>query len=41
MEKREQIRCRVAACREALNDGNEWSFYLINRHLKTLPFQVA
>jgi hypothetical protein len=26
----EPIRCRIAACREALNDGNQWSFYLIN-----------
>jgi len=25
-----KVRCRIAACREALNDGNEWSFYLIN-----------
>jgi hypothetical protein len=24
------IRCRVAACRERLDDGKEWSFYLIN-----------
>ncbi len=24
------VRCRVAACREALGDGKEWSFYLIN-----------
>jgi hypothetical protein len=24
------IRCRVAACPEVLNDGKEWSFYLIN-----------
>jgi hypothetical protein len=24
------IRCRVAACREALGDRYEWSFYLIN-----------
>ena len=24
------IRCRIAACREELDDGNEWSFYLIN-----------
>jgi|GEM_PF-2291325 len=30
MENNERIRCRVAACREAMNDGNEWSFYLIN-----------
>lgn len=30
MEHREQIRCRVAACREAQDDGREWSFYLIN-----------
>jgi hypothetical protein len=30
MENNVLIRCRVAACREAMNDGNEWSFYLIN-----------
>lgn len=24
------VRCRIAACRESLDDGNEWSFYLIN-----------
>ena len=30
MKKSEPIRCRVAACREALNDGKAWSFYLIN-----------
>jgi hypothetical protein len=30
MEKNEQIRCRVAACPEALGDGEQWSFYLIN-----------
>lgn len=24
------IRCRLVACREALDDGGEWSFYLIN-----------
>jgi len=30
MNKSEPIRCRVAACREVLDDGKEWSFYLIN-----------
>lgn len=25
-----KIACRMAACREALNDAKEWSFYLIN-----------
>lgn len=30
METGAAIRCRVAACREALGDGKEWSFYLIN-----------
>jgi hypothetical protein len=30
MEQHEPIRCRLAACREAHSDGNEWSFYLIN-----------
>jgi hypothetical protein len=24
------MKCRVVACREALDDGKEWSFYLIN-----------
>ncbi len=24
------IRCRVVACREDLEDGKQWSFYLIN-----------
>jgi len=24
------IRCRLAACRESLEDSKEWSFYLIN-----------
>jgi len=24
------IRCRMAACREALDDGKAWSFYLLN-----------
>jgi hypothetical protein len=30
MEQNKSIRCRVVACREKLDDGNEWSFYLIN-----------
>jgi hypothetical protein len=30
MKEDERIRCRVAACREAPVDGNDWSFYLIN-----------
>ena len=30
MENNEPIRCRIAACREILDDGKEWSFYLIN-----------
>jgi hypothetical protein len=30
MGKWVQIRCRVAACREALNDLNQWSFCLSN-----------
>lgn len=24
------MRCRMVACREALDDGKQWSFYLIN-----------
>ena len=30
MEIVKPIRCRVAACRRSLDDGNGWSFYLIN-----------
>jgi hypothetical protein len=30
MSQIKPIRCRIAACREALDDGKEWSFYLIN-----------
>lgn len=30
MDENEVIRCRVAACRESLDDGNAWSFYLLN-----------
>ena len=30
MKNSEPIRCRMAACHEALDDGKEWSFYLIN-----------
>jgi hypothetical protein len=30
MQTTEMIRCRVAACREALGGRNEWNFYLIN-----------
>ena len=30
MQEGEPVRCRVAACREMLGDGNTWSFYLIN-----------
>ena len=30
MESTDPIRCRVAACREELDDGKSWSFYLIN-----------
>jgi hypothetical protein len=29
-EKNDEIRCRVAACPEALGDDKEWSFYLLN-----------
>ena len=25
-----RVQCRLAACRQSLDDGNEWSFYLIN-----------
>ena len=34
------IRCRIAACREALDDGNEWSFYLINDNAEPLELAV-
>jgi hypothetical protein len=30
MERPNEIRCRVVACPEALDDGKEWSFYVIN-----------
>ena len=30
MQGSKPIRCRLVACREMLNDGKEWSFYLIN-----------
>lgn len=30
MQQGDPIRCRVVACREALGDGKEWSYYLIN-----------
>jgi hypothetical protein len=40
MENSEPIRCRVAACREALDDGKEWSFYLINDSAAPLDFAV-
>ena len=39
MENGEPIRCRIAACREALDDGKEWSFYLIND--SEAPFDLA
>ena len=30
MENGKPIRCRMVACREALDDGKAWSFYLLN-----------
>lgn len=30
MKENELVRCRVAACREPLDDGRVWSFYLLN-----------
>lgn len=30
MQTKKPLRCRLAACRESLPDGKEWSFYLIN-----------
>ena len=40
MENTEPIRCRMAACREALDDGKEWSFYLINDNDVALDLAV-
>jgi hypothetical protein len=40
MQKTEPIRCRVAACREALGDGKEWGFYLINDNTDPLDLTV-
>lgn len=34
------MKCRVAACREALDDGKEWSFYLINDSADPLDLAV-
>jgi hypothetical protein len=34
------ICCRVAACRESLDDGKEWSFYLINDSDLTIDLAV-
>jgi hypothetical protein len=30
MNHSEPLRCRLVACRETLDDGKQWSFYLIN-----------
>ena len=30
MNENELVQCRVAACREPLDDGKAWSFYLLN-----------
>ena len=30
MRNSDLVRCRMAACRETLDDGKQWSFYLIN-----------
>ena len=30
MPESQSVRCRVAACREELDDAMEWSFYLLN-----------
>lgn len=40
MQITEPVRCRVAACREALDDGNQWSFYLINDSAAALDSAV-
>ena len=34
------IRCRIAACRETLDDGAEWSFYLINDNADPIDLAV-
>jgi hypothetical protein len=34
------MRCKIVACREALDDGNEWSFYLINDSAFALDLAV-
>jgi hypothetical protein len=36
----EPIYCRVVACREALNDGKEWSYYLINDSRASIDLAV-
>lgn len=40
MENSEPIRCRIAAYREVLDDGKEWSFYLINDSAAPLDLAV-
>ena len=40
METSPHVRCRIAACRESLQDGNEWSFYLINDGDRPLDLAV-
>jgi hypothetical protein len=40
MENNESLRCRLAACREALHDGKQWSFYLLNDNDFPLDFAV-
>jgi len=40
MQNDDTIRCRVAACREPLDDNKEWSFYLINDSNGSLDLAV-
>jgi hypothetical protein len=40
MEDSGPIRCRIAACPEALEDGKQWSFYLINDSANPLDLAV-
>ncbi len=40
MQNGDVIRCRVAACRESLNDNKEWSFYLLNDSNNSLDLVV-
>ena len=40
MRNSDVVRCRMAACREKLDDGKQWSFYLINDNAVSIDTAV-